>query len=118
MPRPRLRRLVRFQPGVTFFKPAGVRMASLPEAILSFDEFEAIRLKDYEEKDQTEAAKRMNISQPTFNRLLRDARKKIADAIINGKAIRIQGGNYKMVHPGRGFGRGRGMGRGFGGPRQ
>ena len=122
MPRPRIRRWVRFQPGVTFFKPAGVRMAGLPETVLAFDEFEAVRLKDYEGVDQTEAAKKMKISQPTFNRLLKDARKNIADAIVNGKAIRIQGGNYKMVQtPGRGMGRGAGRGAGrrmrHGGPR-
>lgn len=119
MPRPRLRRLVRFQPGVTFFKPAGVRMAALPEVGLAFEEMESLRLKDYEEMGQTDAAKKMKISQPTFNRLLRSARKKVADAIVNGKAIRIQGGNYKMVQMqgGRGIGRGaggRGAGRGAG----
>lgn len=114
MPRPRLRRWVRFQPGVTFFKPSGARVAALPEVLLAFDEFEAVRLKDYEGMEQVKAAKKMKISQPTFNRLLRDARKKIADAIVNGKAIKIQGGSYKMVQMQRG--RGAGAGRGFGGP--
>jgi predicted DNA-binding protein (UPF0251 family) len=118
-PRPRLRRCVRFQPGVTFFKPAGLRMAQLPEAVLTFGEFEAVRLKDYENMEQVEASKKMRISQPTFNRLLRSARKKIADAIVNGKAIKIEGGNYKMVQmqgggQGAGFGRGRGAGAGRG----
>lgn len=119
MPRPRLRRWVRFQPGVTFFKPAGLRIAQLPEAVLTFGEFEAVRLKDYENMEQVEASKKMRISQPTFNRLLRSARKKIADAIVNGKAIKIEGGNYKMVQmprggQGAGFGRGRGAGAGRG----
>ncbi len=96
-------------------------MAGLLEAILTVDEFEAIRLKDFEGLDQEPAAKKMNISQPTFNRLLKSARKNIADALVNGKAIRIQGGNYKMVQQpmrpgmGRGMGRGAGRGRGMGG---
>lgn len=113
MPRPRRFRRVRFQPGITYFKPAGVRMTELDEVILAFDEFEAIRLKDFENIDQEEAAKKMNISQPTFHRLINAARKKIADALVYGKAIRIEGGNYKMVQP-RGSGQGRGMSRGGG----
>ena len=112
MPRPRLRRRVWFEPNVTYFKPAGVRMIDLEESILTVDEFEAVRLKDLEGLDEKDAAKKMSISQPTFNRLVSSARKKIADAIVHGKSIKIEGGMYKMV----GFGRGRG-GRGkMGGP--
>ena len=112
MPRPRRRRRVRFWPDVTFFKPMGVKKSYLEESILTVDEFEAIRLKDLEDLDQQEAAKKMNISQPTFHRLITSARKKIADAIVKGKAIKIEGGVYRMV----GFGRGQG-GRGrMGGP--
>jgi predicted DNA-binding protein (UPF0251 family) len=97
MVRPRLCRRIGFQPDVTYFKPAGIRMIELEESIVTFDEFEAVRLKDLEEMEETEAAKKMNISQPTFNRLVRLARKKIADAIVNGKAIRIEGGNFKRI---------------------
>jgi len=107
MSRPRRFRKVCFEPNVTYFKPAGVRMIDLEESILNVDEFEAVRLKDLGGLDENTAAKKMNISQPTFNRLIASARKKIADAIVNGKAIKIEGGVYKMV----GFGRGRG-GRG------
>lgn len=85
-------------------------MVGLNEVILTFDEVEAIRLKDYEQLNQEAAAKKMNISQPTFHRLVLAARKKIAEALINGKAIKIEGGNFKMVR----FGRGQGMGRGQG----
>ena len=120
MPRPFIPRRVRFQPGVTFFKPAGIRIAGLNEVVLTMGEFEAVRLKDFEDMDQTAAAKKINISQPTFARLLDTARKKLADALVNGKAIRIEGGTYKMVQqPGPGMGRGRGgrgRGRGWGGP--
>ena len=97
MVRPRLCRRIGFQPDVTYFKPAGIRMIELQESVVAFDEFEAVRLKDLEEMEETEAAKKMNISQPTFNRLVRLARKKIADAIVNGKAIRIEGGNFKRT---------------------
>ena len=67
----------------------------LEEVILQVDEFEAVRLKDLEGLEQEECAKKMNISQPTFHRLVLSARKKISDAIVNGKAIKIEGGNFK-----------------------
>jgi predicted DNA-binding protein (UPF0251 family) len=111
MPRPRRFRRVRFWPEVTYFKPAGVQLRELEEAVLTVDEFEALRLKDLEDMDQGAAAKKMGISQPTFNRLLKSARKKAADAIVNGKAIRVEGGPYKMVGPAL-----RRAGRGLGGP--
>jgi len=97
MPRPRRFRRVWLEPNVTYFKPAGVRMINLEESILTVDEFEAVRLKDLEGLDEETAAKKMNISQPTFNRLVSSARKKIADAIVNGKAIKIFGGPYKVL---------------------
>jgi predicted DNA-binding protein (UPF0251 family) len=113
MVRPRLRRRIFAEPNVTYFKPAGIRMIDLKESILAVDEFEAVRLKDLEGLEQEQCAKKMNISQPTFSRLVEEARKKIADAIINGKAIKIEGGNFKMAMPrGRGFGMGRGFGSG------
>jgi len=96
MPRPRRCRRVWLEPDVTYFKPAGVRMIDLEESVLTVDEFEAVRLKDLEGLDEGTAAKKMNISQPTFNRLVSSARKKIADAIVHGKAIKILGGSYKL----------------------
>lgn len=113
MPRPRRFRRVWFSPEVTYFKPVGVPMSALEETVLTVDEFEAIRLSDLEGMSQDEAAKKMDISQPTLNRLLGSARKKIADALVNGKAIKVEGGTYKMMAPpGRGMGRGFGRGRG------
>lgn len=121
MPRPRLYRRVYFEPNVTYFKPIGIPLVDLDEVILTVDEFESVRLKDFEGLDQEKAAKKMNISQPTFHRLILSARKKISNAIVNGKAIKIEGGNFKMVQPrGRGLGMGRGRGAGgrgrMGGP--
>ncbi len=96
MPRPIRLRFVGRVPGVTYFKPAGIRMRELEESILTVDEVEAIRLKDVLGLDQSEAASKMGISQPTFNRLLRIARKKLAEAIVSGKAVRIHGGRFTM----------------------
>ncbi|MFH1770040.1 MAG: DUF134 domain-containing protein [archaeon] len=95
-PRPRRHRRVHSEPNITYFKPRGVPLSELNESIVSVSEFEAIRLKDLEGIEQGEAAKKMDISQPTFHRLIISARKKIADAIVNGKAIKIEGGNYKL----------------------
>ncbi len=97
MPRPRRFRRVSFEPTITYFKPAGVRMRLLRESILTVDELEAIRLSDYEGNDQNSAAKSMGVSQPTFQRIYESARKKIADALVNGKALRIEGGNYNII---------------------
>ena len=73
-------------------------MTELEEVILTVDEFEAIRLKDVDGLEQEQCAQRMNISQPTFHRLYLDARKKIADVIVYGKALKIEGGTYE-IHP-------------------
>ncbi len=90
MPRPRLKRRVRFNPEVIYFKPAGVPLNQLEEVILTYDELEALRLKDTLNLDQNDSAKKMGISQPTFHRVLLSAREKVAEALIKGKAIRIE----------------------------
>ena len=94
MPRPCKRRRVRGKPGSSYFKPAGIKMTELFESVLTAEEFEAIRLKDFLGLMQKECAEKMEISQPTFHRLIIIARKKIADAIVNGKAIKIESRNY------------------------
>jgi predicted DNA-binding protein (UPF0251 family)/predicted Fe-Mo cluster-binding NifX family protein len=93
MPRPRCRRNIGFLPSVTYFKPAGVRLAELEEVVIQHDELEAIRLKNLLGLPQEEAARQMNVSQPTFHRLLLSAHERMADAVVNGKALRIEGGN-------------------------
>ncbi|MBU7031112.1 MAG: DUF134 domain-containing protein [Theionarchaea archaeon] len=97
MPRPRQCRWVRFGPKVTYFKPRGIPLHALEEIDLGVDELEAIRLVDLESKEQTEAAHIMNISQPTLHRILKEARTKIADAIVSGKALCIGGGDYILI---------------------
>jgi len=80
----------------TFFKPAGIKSDELEQIILTIDELEAVRLKDLQGFEQEKAAGEMNISQPTFHRLLSSARKKIAEALINGKALKIEGGDFNL----------------------
>jgi len=109
MVRPRLCRRIFSEPNITYFKPKGIPLGELEESILTIDEFEAVRLKDLEGLEQEECAKKMNISQPTFHRLVLSARKKVADSIVNGKALKIEGGNFKIIGKGRGFCHRRGL---------
>jgi len=90
MPRPRLCRRIQFNPNVTYFKPRGVPMRLLEVIELTAEELEALRLKNAKNLDQEEAAKKMNTSQSTFQRILASAYKKITEALIEGKAIEIR----------------------------
>ena len=90
-------RRVAFIPKVNYFKPAAIPLRNLEEVCLSVEEAESIRLKDLEGLEQEECAQRMSISRPTFHRVLGSARGKLADALLNGKAIRIEGGNFEMA---------------------
>lgn len=90
MPRPCKKRRVRGRPNSCWFKPAGSKLKELDEVVLDLSEFEAIRLVDLEGVEQVEACKKMEISQPTLSRILKSARKKISQAIVRGKAIRIE----------------------------
>ncbi|PIX28624.1 MAG: hypothetical protein COZ64_02490 [Candidatus Brennerbacteria bacterium CG_4_8_14_3_um_filter_43_14] len=89
MVRPRLCRRIRFNPNVTYFKPQGVPMRFLEVVELTTEEAEALRLKNIKDLEQEEAAKKMNTSQSTFQRILSSAYKKITEALIEGKAIKI-----------------------------
>jgi predicted DNA-binding protein (UPF0251 family) len=97
MGRPCLWRRVSFLPPITYFKPAGIPLAGLAEVRLLVEEAEAIRLKDLEGLGQEACAQKMSISRTTFSRILDLARQKVADALLNGKAIRIEGGNFEMA---------------------
>jgi len=90
MPRPRCPRQVAFSPPVAYFKPAGVPLRDLEELVLRPDELESLRLADLEGLYQEEAAERMGISRPTFARLVETARHKVVDALVNGRAIRLE----------------------------
>lgn len=97
LPRPPKCRRVGFLPDVTVFKPQGVPLRELEEEVLTVEELEAIRLKDLEGLQQEECAEIMQISRPTFQRDLTSAREKIARALVEGRAIRIEGGNYRVA---------------------
>ncbi len=97
MVRPVINRKVRYKPEVSYFKPRGIPMLDLSEVILGVDEREAIRLADFEGLSHEEGGQHMGVSRATFGRILKNARKTVSDAIINGKAINVQGGHYEIV---------------------
>ncbi len=90
MPRPRGSRRICYRPDVLYFKPRGVPMSQLEELVIRDDELEALRLADADGSGQVKAAKQMGISQPTFARVLATARHKLAKAVVNGMAIRLE----------------------------
>ena len=118
MPRPHKPRAVRHAPGVVHFKPAGIPMRNLEETSLGLDELEAIRLADVENLSHEEVGRMMNVSRATAGRILAEARRKIASALVHGWSIRVEGGTVETVScdeidpcPGTGPGRGRRKGR-------
>ena len=96
MPRPPKCRRIAFLPDILYFKPAGIPAGDLEEVTLSFDEMEAVRLADLEGLYQKDASLRMDISRQTFANILASAHRKIAEAIIFGKALKIEGGNIEV----------------------
>ncbi|MEJ2037421.1 MAG: DUF134 domain-containing protein [Desulfosarcinaceae bacterium] len=96
MVRPRKCRRVNEVPGVTYFKPRGVPMSELNEVFLSVEEYEALRLADYQGLKHEEAAVLMQVSRQTFGRILSQARQAVAKALINGWALHILGGDYAV----------------------
>jgi len=94
MPNRRRFRRVKMPPSMKGYKPFGIPMRELESVNLLLEEYEALRLADYENLNHEEAARKMNISRPTFTRLYDKARKSIAKAFVEGKAIIIQGGTF------------------------
>ena len=89
-------RHVRCRPPADFFKPAGISCHALEIVTLTLDEVESLRLADLEGLYQTQAAALMKISRQTFARIVEEARRKTADALIHGKALRLEGGTVTM----------------------
>lgn len=89
--------MVCIEPSATFFKPRGIPLNALEKVTLAVEELEALRLAELENLEQEKAAATMNVSQPTLHRILASARAKVADALVNGKAIRIEGGDYVIA---------------------
>ena len=97
MARPRNCRRVGFMPGSDYFKPRGIPLSMLDEVILAVDEFEAIRLGDLEGLYQEQSAGKMNVSRQTFGRIIESAHKKVAEALVKGKALKIEGGEFVVA---------------------
>jgi predicted DNA-binding protein (UPF0251 family) len=100
MGRPPKNRFVEFQPNVSYFKPRGIPLFDLEEVQLTVDELEAFRLADLLGMSHEDAGLQMGVSRATFGRIIENARKVVADALVNGKSIRVEGGNYKMLERG------------------
>lgn len=88
-------------PGVTYFKPRAVPLAALEEVVLSVEEFEALRLAHQEGLYQQEAAVRMGVSRATFGRVLDQAHRNVTRALVEGCALRIEGGSFTTIGPER-----------------
>ena len=121
MPRPFCHRRISGQPAASVFKPAGIPTPMLDEVVMTLDEFEALRLADLNGLYQEAAAEEMRVSRPTFARIIDAAHAKVADALVHGKALRIEGGPVNVgsgprrccrrhPHPGPGAGPGAGPG--------
>ncbi|MBD3427312.1 MAG: DUF134 domain-containing protein [Candidatus Omnitrophica bacterium] len=91
--RPRKKKIIHDQPRIDHFSPRG-RPGRPDETTITMEEYESIRLQDYLGMQQKKAAEMMGISQQSFSRIVRDARKKVSDALVNAKIIRIEGGDY------------------------
>lgn len=122
MPRPRYKRNIRHKPISSLYKPAGQPAGSLEWVSLPLEGLEALRLVDAEGFSQSQAAEMMGVSTPTLCRVLGEARSLVARALADGQAIRIEGGDYRLIDeemppgPGPGPGRGRRRRRMGGGP--
>lgn len=101
MARPSKNRIVGFNPDVDYFKPRGIPLRHLAEVNLTVDECEALRLADFFNMSHAAAGAEMGVSRATFGRIVQQARRTIADALVNGKAIRIEGGNYRYAGEGK-----------------
>lgn len=98
MVRPHKERRVEKLPPITHYKPVGIPLHDLEEIILTIEEMEALRLADIEQLDQAGAAASMEISRPTFHRIINLAHQKIAAALWQGQALRVDGGKFRIDH--------------------
>jgi predicted DNA-binding protein (UPF0251 family) len=97
MARPKRFRRIGSWPGSSYFKPRGIPLSALEEVVLSVDEFEAIRLADLEGLYQELVAEKMGVSRQTIGRIIESAHKKVAEALMRGKALKIEGGEIEIA---------------------
>ena len=95
MPRPPCCRQVAGKPAASVFRPAGIPIHTLEQVVMTLDEFESLRLADLEGLYQEEASARMKVSRSTFSRIVETARRKVADALVHGKVLVIEGGQVR-----------------------
>ena len=112
MARPAKPKLVGEAPKTDYFKPRGIPLSQLEEITLNIEELEALRLVDLEGMYQEDAAKEMGVSRQTIQRMITEARAKVIEALVAGKALRIEGGNYIIREGGGHYRCGRGGGQG------
>lgn len=103
MVRPKKERVVGIPNSLSYFKPGGIPLRQLEETLLTVDELESLRLCDLEQLSHEEAGRRMNVSRATLGRIVRQARCKVADALVHAKALRVEGGNYRVTEERRLF---------------
>lgn len=115
MGRNKKKRWITNPPPASMFKPAGIPVRALGRVVLTLDEYEALRLADYEGLKQEEVAEKLNVSRPTVSRILEKARRTVATALVEGKTLVIEGGPVQQ-RPAPGRGRGGRHRRGRGGP--
>ncbi len=96
MPRPKRTRQVGCRPRSDYFKPRGIPLRRLSEVGLALEELDALRLAELEGFNQVGGAEQMGVSRATFARVLHEARRKVADALVHGKALRIEGGTFEL----------------------
>ncbi len=96
MGRPFSCRRIAGRPAASIFKPVGIPVRELEEVVVTLDEFEAMRLASLDGLYQEQAAAQMKISRPTFSRIIEAAHRKVADALVHGKALRIEGGPVQI----------------------
>lgn len=99
--RPKKTRFVKCEPGEKCFRPQCKSLSELEGVILTIDEYEAVRLSDFDGLTQEETAKKMKVHRSTVSRILTSAHRKIADALVNVKSIRIEGGSCKIIERGK-----------------
>ncbi|HNW44993.1 MAG TPA: DUF134 domain-containing protein [Elusimicrobiales bacterium] len=99
MTRPFKCRKVFAEPRAYYFKPRAVPLCELEEITLQLDEFQALKYAELDGKDQSGSAKAMKVSRQTFGNILASARRKLADAVVNGKALKIEGGPVEIRRP-------------------
>lgn len=97
MPRPRKRRRIWHEPKPAIFKPVGVPLGQLKSITMLHDELEALRLVDLEGRYQEDAARQMNVSRSTLQRIVNEARFKVAQALTEGAALYVEGGTFRVA---------------------